>query len=228
MDDLSSIETQLRERLAAGEARRHESQESLSREMTERDRRSNRFKAVAKHLLNKVIFPRLQMLEGLFPNAHVTTGGSPNTRLCKCSFDHTPDFPASTTLKFSLSADDDIKCVVVGYKLEILPIFFRFEPTDQFVVPLDDLHEQPLASWLDAKLLQFADTYLKLHDIPQYQQENMAVDPVCGMRINRNHAIASVEHDGKTYYFCAVDCWQKFLKDPNRYTGGGRERNRVS
>jgi YHS domain-containing protein len=178
--------------------------------------------------MNKIILPRLQMLEGLFPNAHVTSGGGPTTRLCKCSFDHTPDFPASTTLEFALSADDDIKCVVVGYKLEILPIFFRFEPTDQFVVSLDDMHEQPLALWLDAKLVQFAETYLKLQDVHQYQEENVTIDPVCGMSINRNHAAASVEHQGMTYYCCVEECRQKFMKEPSRYSGRGRKPDHVS
>jgi hypothetical protein len=177
MDDLNSIETQIRERLAAAEARRAQSEEALSRTMSERDRRLNRFKAVAKHLLDKVVFPRLQMLERLFPNAHVTSGGSPNTRLCTCRFDHTPDFPGSTTLEFSLSADDEINSIVVGYKLEILPIFFRFDPTDRLVISLDAMHEQSLASWLDAKLLQFTDTYLKLGDVQQYQEENMTALP---------------------------------------------------
>ena len=228
MENVKSIEAQIRERLAAAAIRRQQRQEALNRDMAERDRKTTRFKAVARHLLNKVVVPRLQMLEGLFPNGHVTTAGSPNTRVCKCCFDHTPEFPGSATLEFSLSADDDIDRVVVGYKLEILPIFFQFEPTDQFLVSLDDPHEQPLAEWLDSKLLQFADAYLKLQDVDQYQQENMVIDPVCGMHINRNHAPASTQYVGKTYYFCVAECRQKFLADPDRDASERRTRGPVA
>ena len=46
---------------------------------------------------------------------------------------------------------------------------------------------------------------------------NTAVDPVCGMTVDPAHAAASAEYDGKTYYFCAVSCAEKFRADPQRY-----------
>ena len=30
----------------------------------------------------------------------------------------------------------------------------------------------------------------------------MVTDPVCGMRIDTDDAVATAEHEGKTYYFC--------------------------
>jgi Cu+-exporting ATPase len=44
-----------------------------------------------------------------------------------------------------------------------------------------------------------------------------AVDPVCGMTVDPAHAAGSVEHDGKTYYFCNPHCVDKFRADPQRY-----------
>lgn len=38
---------------------------------------------------------------------------------------------------------------------------------------------------------------------------DMATDPVCGMRISKSGAIKK-ESDGKTYYFCSEECLQKF------------------
>jgi Cu+-exporting ATPase len=50
------------------------------------------------------------------------------------------------------------------------------------------------------------------------------VDPVCGMTVEPASAPASVEHEGKKYYFCCPHCAQKFQADPGRYfLSGGRK-----
>ncbi|MGA8224389.1 MAG: heavy metal translocating P-type ATPase [Candidatus Acidiferrales bacterium] len=42
-------------------------------------------------------------------------------------------------------------------------------------------------------------------------------DPVCGMTVDPLRAKASVEHAGKTFYFCSPGCAQKFRTDPDKY-----------
>jgi DNA-binding transcriptional ArsR family regulator/YHS domain-containing protein len=42
-------------------------------------------------------------------------------------------------------------------------------------------------------------------------------DPVCGMRISAPEAFAQVEHDGRSYYFCASGCKDRFEKHPGHY-----------
>jgi Cu+-exporting ATPase len=44
----------------------------------------------------------------------------------------------------------------------------------------------------------------------------MAQDPVCHMTVDEAKAIRA-EHDGKTYYFCAQSCKERFLANPERY-----------
>jgi P-type Cu+ transporter len=44
-----------------------------------------------------------------------------------------------------------------------------------------------------------------------------AMDPVCGMRVDSEHAAASTVHEGKPYYFCHPSCLRKFQADPGRY-----------
>jgi Cu+-exporting ATPase len=44
-----------------------------------------------------------------------------------------------------------------------------------------------------------------------------AIDPVCGMTVNRQTAAGSFEHDGKTYFFCSAHCLAAFRKDPARF-----------
>ena len=47
----------------------------------------------------------------------------------------------------------------------------------------------------------------------------MATDPVCGMQVNREIAVAQAltsELDGETYYFCGTGCKLDFDEDPAR------------
>jgi len=185
--------------------------------MAERQELSERFGLVASRLLTDMICPRLQMLAGLFANSRLTLADGVTTHRSVCCFDHTPEFPASTKLEIDVSPDEATRCAVIRYSLEILPVFFQFDRTGQLVVPLDEVNDESVSSWLDSKLLDFTDTYLRLQFTDQYQQENKAIDPVCGMGLNRAHAAASLEYQGKTYYFCVDDCRQKFLQEPERY-----------
>ena len=47
------------------------------------------------------------------------------------------------------------------------------------------------------------------------------IDPVCKMTVTPETAAASFEHEGTTYYFCAVGCKEAFAKDPGKYLGSG-------
>ena len=49
--------------------------------------------------------------------------------------------------------------------------------------------------------------------------KTMAKDPICGMDVKEGEAAATYEYKGKTYYFCAVGCKEKFAQDPERYVG---------
>ena len=45
----------------------------------------------------------------------------------------------------------------------------------------------------------------------------MAIDPVCKMTVDEKEAAAIYEYKGKTYYFCAVGCKDKFSQDPEKF-----------
>ena len=42
-------------------------------------------------------------------------------------------------------------------------------------------------------------------------------DPVCGMHVRPDQAAATHEHGGRTYYFCATVCRDRFRADPEWY-----------
>jgi Cu+-exporting ATPase len=46
---------------------------------------------------------------------------------------------------------------------------------------------------------------------------HLAVDPVCGMKVDPHTAKHRAEHGGRTYYFCSASCREKFLADPAHY-----------
>jgi YHS domain-containing protein len=44
-------------------------------------------------------------------------------------------------------------------------------------------------------------------------------DPVCGMDVDPATAAAAWEHDGTTYYFCSLGCFERFRADPDTIVG---------
>jgi len=50
---------------------------------------------------------------------------------------------------------------------------------------------------------------------------DLALDPVCGMRIDPAKAAGSTEYRCRTIYFCCQGCLKKFVADPGRYLAAG-------
>ncbi|HEX5549043.1 MAG TPA: YHS domain-containing protein [Ktedonobacterales bacterium] len=59
---------------------------------------------------------------------------------------------------------------------------------------------------------------METHDTRD-DRATLATDPVCGMEVDPATAAATSEYQGKTYYFCAVGCKNRFDKDPQSYIG---------
>ena len=63
-------------------------------------------------------------------------------------------------------------------------------------------------------------------EYPLLQQEvklpkmNIEVDPVCQMEVPKGNAPATRQYQGKSYYFCAIECANRFDANPEIYTGG--------
>jgi YHS domain-containing protein len=43
------------------------------------------------------------------------------------------------------------------------------------------------------------------------------LDPVCGMEVNTASSQLSLEHEGRTYWFCGKGCLLEFRDDPDRF-----------
>lgn len=214
MSDVQSLEQLIREKLQAAEGKRRTHADHMRQRMGELDRRTVRFNEIAAPLLESVIRPRVKALADQFENARLVEAERGH---CPCMFQHTDRFPASVQLDIFVTADGHIESLLVCYRLEILPVFFQFDGHDQRAFPLDQVGDQQVAAWVDGKITEFVDTYLRLENADAYQRENMVRDPVCGMAVNKNWAAASAEHAGRMYYFCIDECRRRFEQDPQRY-----------
>ncbi len=55
------------------------------------------------------------------------------------------------------------------------------------------------------------------HGGPTTPKAATVIDPVCGMTVDPATAKHSVVHDGRTVYFCAARCREKFIAEPAKY-----------
>lgn len=49
--------------------------------------------------------------------------------------------------------------------------------------------------------------------------ESVAIDPVCGMQVQKATPAAVADHGGARYYFCAPRCQERFVANPQRFLG---------
>ncbi len=52
-------------------------------------------------------------------------------------------------------------------------------------------------------------------------EHRMAIDPVCGMKVDTTTSQLSIEHDGTIYWFCGRGCLLEFRDDPEKYLDPG-------
>ena len=50
----------------------------------------------------------------------------------------------------------------------------------------------------------------------------MAIDLVCGMKVDEKTAKFTTKYKGKTYYFCAPGCKMAFEKNPEKYINNSK------
>lgn len=217
MPDLDQLAKRIEEQLAEAQTGIDAEQKLAEERSGPLQARLEKYDRLAMQLFEHVVQPRLQKLAGYFGNAKLDRLDPAVGPQCSCRFQHTARFPASVQLVIGIYHDEEVQHLILWYKLEILPIFMKFEPHDQKALLLDDVEDGVVAEWVDDKLVTFVQTYLKLQMVDQYQQENRVTDPVCGVRINAVTAAAKCEYHGRTYYFLSDEHRRKFEASPEQY-----------
>src|SRR5579872_4325453 len=59
------------------------------------------------------------------------------------------------------------------------------------------------------------------HPMAHTDEPASAIDPVCGMRVDPEHAAAKRSHGSQDYWFCGTGCAARFDEDPERFLAPG-------
>jgi len=119
---------------------------------------------------------------------------------------------ARVRLKFAAATDRDVQKVILTYDLDIIPVLLRFEPHAQLEFPLEAVNKEAVAKWIDDRILDFVRTYLALGDNEVYLKDYMVEDPVTQVRFPNFAAAATLEYQGKTYYFIGDETRREFAR----------------
>lgn len=69
----------------------------------------------------------------------------------------------------------------------------------------------------DQRIRDIADRVLWLEDGQFKDVVEMAIDPVCGMAVDKALAATAAEYNGRMFYFCAQGCRNEFLAAPEQF-----------
>jgi YHS domain-containing protein len=119
---------------------------------------------------------------------------------------------ARVRLRLSATHDTDVRNFVLGYDLEILPIFVKYNPHAELEIPLEKVDRAKVEAWLDDRLIEFAQTYVTIHFTDQYHQDHMVTDPVANVRFPQAFAQSKLDQGGKTFYFISEQTRRDFEK----------------
>jgi YHS domain-containing protein len=196
MLETRDLSERIQAQLEAADDKIRQMQAEAAHDFRELRERHEEFIVFAKKLIAEAGFP-LKTLAGHFENAEVERSEDLRGFHAKCTFKHTPRFPASVELKFDLTHDDEVRKIIVTKNVEILPVFMEYERSDQFV--------------------SFVETYLKIQFVDQYQSVNLVTDPVAKVRFSRSFSKGEAEFKGHKYYFISEETRREFESDPKSY-----------
>ena len=214
----TSLQSRITELLHDADAVVREEKSRTESEMGDVVQQMDQFQAQAPSWLDEIVVPRLRTLALAF---HNSTGPqrSPSTCHASVCFERTDEFPVDARLDVSIAHDARRSCAVVTASPSIIPILMDLERECSQDVSLQTPDTRALEAFIDDRIVRFVADYLRVRDPESPYQRNLTVtDPVCGMLIRRAAAAASLEWEGRRYYFCIDHCRERFESNPARYT----------
>jgi YHS domain-containing protein len=117
---------------------------------------------------------------------------------------------ARIKLRFGVSPDMEVHNLLFTYDLEVIPILMKFDSHAEIEFPLEAIDKEALGKWFDDRIVSFVQTYLSLHENQYYLKDHMVEDPIAKVRFPKYAAGATLEQNGKTYYFIDKTTLQQF------------------
>ena len=207
MADVTNLVQRIDAKFAAIDERIKQAQKDYLHEHKERQKRLAAFEKLLTEL-PALWQPRLQTLVQRFgEKVKVTPRLESSSRAATLEFQSNL---ARIKLRLSATTDRDVRKLILDYNLEILPILMKFDSHQQAEWPLDAIDRQAIASWVDDRIVGFVETYLSLHENEYYLKDHMVEDPIAGVRFPKIAAAATLEFEGKTYYFIDPETLREF------------------
>lgn len=181
-------------------------------EFEQREKRLGLFSKLCEDLRD-IWRPRLEALATKFGDrVKVAPTLTPTKRFVVFSF---LSELADIKLTFTVTTDADVQKLVLDYDLHILPILMRFTPHAQIDFPLLSVDRAAVGQWIDDRIVDFVRTYLSLHENEHYLKDHMVQDPIAGVRFPKFAAAATLDWQGKTYYFIGEETRRTFATQHN-------------
>jgi YHS domain-containing protein len=207
MADVKSLLERIDSEISAADERLKQFKTRRVEEFQGRQQRLEQFEKTLDRL-SGIWRPRLEALAEKFgPRVAVEPTIEPARRSATFAFQSEL---ARIALRFSVVPDSDVRNIVVSYDLDIIPVLMRFDAHDEITFPLDAVDDAALTRWMDDHMVGFVKTYLSLHENEYYLKDHMVEDPIAKVRFPKYAAGASLEKDGKTYYFISQDTRTEF------------------
>jgi hypothetical protein len=212
MPDINSLASRLDAEFAAVEEKVKKFQVEQQAGVKERQKRLEHLGKLFDEL-QEIWKPRLELLVKKFGDAvQVKPRITPSTREALFSFQSRL---ASVRLKFSATTDRDIQKVFLSYDLEIIPVLMRFTPHAEIDFPLNAVDKEAAAKWIEDRIVDFVQTYMSLGENDIYLKDQMVEDPIAHVRFPNVAAGATLEWQGRKFYFLGEENRREFAKQNN-------------
>ena len=207
MADVSKLLSRIDAEFSSLKERVHQLQEQKVTEYKGRQDRLEQFSRACEQL-REVWRPRLEALAQRFGDkVTVKPGVQPTRRAATFRFQSQL---ARVDLAFSATTDSEVRKLVMNYDLHILPILMQFQPHSTLEMPLDQIDPATVAQWTEDRIVDFVKTYAALHENQYYLKDYLVEDPIAEVKFPKYAAAATLDRDGKTYYFISEETCRQF------------------
>jgi hypothetical protein len=101
---------------------------------------------------------------------------------------------------------------ILGYGLEIPPIFMRYEPHAELEFPLEAVDQAAAALGIDDRVVDFVRGHLSMGKNKFYMRNRMVEDPIAHVRFPDFTAGATFEWRGRKFSFIGEETRREFEK----------------
>lgn len=212
MADINSLASRIDAEFSAVEEKIKKFQTEHEEEHKERQMRLEQLGKIFEEL-QTIWRPPLELLVKKFGSRIQTTPRIvPSTR--EVTFDFQSKL-ARVRLKLSAYTDRDVRKVILGYDLEIIPVLMHFTPHVEVEFPLGGVDKDAVARWIDDRIMDFVKTYLALGDNEAYLSAHIVEDPVAHVTFPSFAAGATLEWMGQKFYFIGEETRREFVQQNN-------------